>query len=152
MEIFSAANLGPRVQVHFEGKGRTKQAPLRETDINWIMKKYVKTGLIDHLSRHGAEYGFASSVTFHEAMNVVTKAEQMFLDLPAEVRVRFEGKPGAFLDFVQNPENQEEMIELGLAKRIKGVPAVGAEAAPVAESAPITPEDPVVEGDDPPAG
>ncbi len=137
MEIYSAANLGPRVQVHFKGRGRTKQADADSVDINLIMKRYIKTGMIDHLSRYGAEYGFASSITFHEAMNVVTKADQMFADLPAQARRRFGGDPAEFLEFVQNPENQAEMVKLGLAKAES---ETSPEPVPELPDAPITPE------------
>ncbi len=133
MEFFSRVNLGPRVQVSFVGKGRTKQSMRDECDVNVIMSKYAKTGFIDHFSRHGEDYGFASSVTFHEAMNVVTKADQMFDDLPAKARSRFNGNPGEFLDFAQDPANLAEMRELGLAD-----PGPAAEPAPV--EAGVTPE------------
>ncbi len=140
MDIFSASNRGPRVQVLFPGKSRTKQSFGEESEINNIMARYTKTGIIDHLSTFGGDYGFASSIVFHEAMNVVTKADQMFEALPASVRRRFNGDPGDFLEFVQNPENQEELIELGLAKRIKGVQPEVAVAESEAQAAPIAPE------------
>ncbi len=115
MKIFSAANMGSRLRLNCGKVSRTKQASRDECDINWIMRKYVKTGLIDHFAVHGAEYGFASSVDFHEAMNIVTKADQMFDALPGKVRARFGGDPAEFLDFVQNPENHAELVKLGLA-------------------------------------
>ncbi len=86
-----------------------------ECDINLIMAKYAKTGFVDHVSRHGGDYGFADSVTLHEAMNIVTKADQMFGDLPAKARERFGGDPAEFLDFVGKEENFDEMVVLGLA-------------------------------------
>ncbi len=152
MEIHSAANLGPRVFTVPRGKSRTKQSFREESEINNIVARYVKTGLVDHLARYGGEYGFATSIDFHSAMNVVTKADQMFADLPADTRRRFGGDPALFLEFVQNPENQEEMISLGLAKRMEGVKPVVAEPVSEAESAPITPEITPGEGDNPPAG
>ncbi len=112
---FVRRDSGKRVQVHFKGKGRTQQHMRDECDINKIMSKYAKTGYVDHVSRHGGDYGFADAVSFHEAMNVVTKADQMFADLPAEARRRFAGDPGLFLEFVQDDENHAEMVELGLA-------------------------------------
>lgn len=139
MEIFSAANLGPRVQVSPVGKSRTKQSFREESEINNIMARYTKTGIIDHFGQYGGEYGFASSVVFHEAMNVVTKADQMFEALPAAIRRRFNGDPADFLEFVQNPENQEELVELGLAKKA-GVEREPSVAVPAAPAAPITPE------------
>ncbi len=140
MEIHSSVNLGPRVQVAPRGGSRTKQSFFEESEITNIMARYVKTGIVDHLARYGGEYGFATSVDFHSAMNVVTKADQMFADLPAEIRRRFGGDPGDFLEFVQNPENQEEMISLGLATRVKGIEPGASEAVPEAEAAPITPD------------
>ncbi len=115
MDIRNAFSRGPRVQLLCEGTGRTRQSSRDECDINVIMSKYAKTGFINHLSRHGGDYGFASSVDFHGAMNIVTKADQMFGDLPAEARNRFHGDPAEFLDFVADPANLDEMRVLGLA-------------------------------------
>lgn len=140
MEIRSYSNMGPRVQTAPRGRSRTKQSFREESEINNILAKYVKTGVIDHVAKHGGNYDFASSVTFHEAMSVVVKAEQMFADLPADVRKRFVGEPGEFLDFVQNPENHEEMIALGLANRKERQGSDVVVPAVEAESARITPE------------
>ncbi len=142
MDIRSAANMGPRVRVKFVGKGRTSQSSRNECDVNKIMAKYEKTGAISHLAKHGGDYGFATGVSFHEAMNVVTKAGQMFDELPAVVRRRFT-EPATFLDFVQNPANLEEMVEMGLASKklapdeAPGAPGgEGAAAASAPASAP----------------
>ncbi len=147
--VFSAANRGPRVQIKPVGRSKTKQSFRDESNIDIIMARYVKTGLIDHFAVHGGEYGFASSVSFHEAMNVVTKADQMFDALPAKARQKFHGDPGEFLDFVQNPENAEEMRELGLREPQSPVEIADAADAAEAASAPISPEDPPVEGEAP---
>ncbi len=116
MKAFSRFDMGPRVRITCGGDGRTKQSQAAECDINLIMAKYAKTGLIDHFSKHGAEYGFADAITFHEAMNVVSRGNSMFEDLPAEARQRFVD-PAGFLDFVQDPENQGELFKLGLADK-----------------------------------
>ncbi len=145
MKVYSRFKRGPRVQLTCVGPGRTRQSMRDECDINLIMAKYAKSGFIDHLSRHGESYGFASGVSFHDAMNVVTKADSMFADLPAEARTRFHGDPAEFLDFVQDESNFDEMVELGLAKARKvpaasgGVPAVEPEPIIVAKP-PAAPE------------
>ncbi len=115
MEFVSRIEGRPRVQLLCEGTGRTRQSSRDECDINVIMAKYAKTGFINHFARHGGDYGFASSVDFHGAMNIVTKADQMFADLPADARNRFHGEPAEFLDFVADPANLDEMRVLGLA-------------------------------------
>lgn len=92
----------------------TVQSAKKECDINNIVAKYQKTGAIEHANRYEPQYGEVTSVTFQDAMNQVTSAQQMFDDLPSSIRQRFEGDPGAFLDFVADPSNAEEMAELGL--------------------------------------
>ncbi len=114
LSIRSSAKLGPRVRLKFSGPGRTKQSMSDECDINSIMRKYRKTGFVSHLAQHGGDYGFASSVDFHGAMDIVAKADQMFDALPAIARRRF-GSPGAFLEFVQDEDNFDDMVKMGLA-------------------------------------
>jgi len=147
MDIRSAAALGPRVQFSCADDGRTKQSMAEECDINIIMAKFERTGFVSHLAKHGGSYGFASAVDFHDAMNVVTKAEQMFADLPAKARRRFGGDASSFLEFVQDSENLDEMVELGLAEA-RSVADKEPEATPGAES---RPEAPSAASEEPPA-
>lgn len=141
--IRSAANLPERVQVFFEGEGRARQSMRDECDINIIMARYLKTGAINHFAKHGGDYGFASSVGFHEAMNVVVKAEQMFADLPSAVRRRV-GSPDGFLSFVQDASNEAELVELGLSNARPAAPEAptGGERTPEV-IVPGVPESPV---------
>lgn len=146
LEFISRLEGRPRVQISFADEGRTLQSSQDECNINLIMSKYAKTGMVDHLSRYGSEYGFASSVDFHEAMNIVAKADQMFSDLPAKARARFGGDPAAFLEFVQDEENFEEAVFLGLADpklAVEEAPS-GGEGAPAAVVTPVVPEQPAV--------
>lgn len=144
MELLIRSAYGPRERVFapLGGKARTKGSMQDECDINKIMLKYQKTGAVSHLNRHGADYGFASGLDFSESMRVVTDAQAMFDDLPSSVRARFGNSPSEFLDFVQDPENQDEAVKLGLAEdngaEVEVVPAV----PPV-----VVTEDPVESGD-----
>lgn len=130
--VFRSAYSPPvKVGLECKGPGLAKQAMKDSCDINLIMGRYLRSGNVDHLAKHSPMYGFASSQTFHEAMNVVRKAEEMFLDLPSELRKRFGNDPGNFLEFVQATNdkgelvNLEDMRKLGLAK-----PAVAPEPIP----------------------
>jgi len=108
----------PHVRVTADpvGPSKTKQSMADESNINIIMARYVKTGLIDHVSKYGPRYADMPNMSdFHEAMTLVTEAQQMFEELPAEIRSNFKNDPADFLDFVTNPENEEAMIEMGLA-------------------------------------
>lgn len=95
--------------------GRTHQNFAKECDINTILAKYKKTGLIDHVARHNGQYGdFTDPVDFETAMNLVVNAQEMFMELPADVRSQFGNDPGAFLNYATNPENASGMRDLGL--------------------------------------
>ncbi len=112
MEIRSAASLPKRVRIECGG-GRAKQSFKEECDINTIMGRYIATGALPPMMQ-GGDYGVASAVTYHEALNTVREAEEMFNNLPSKLRNRFEGDPARFLDYVQDEDNEPEMLELGL--------------------------------------
>lgn len=103
-----------RLQISFPGHSLTKQSFKDECDINKIMAQYVKTGTIQHVKLHAPEYGFASSLDFGESIRVVTKAQEMFDDLPSGLRTRFHNNPAEFLEFVQDASNHDEMRTMGL--------------------------------------
>lgn len=100
-----------------EGKG-AKQSFKDECDINKIMAKFVKTGMITHVNRFEGSYGEVPSQTYHEAMEVVREANEMFMEVPAAIRQKFGNSPAAFLDFVNDPNNVDEMRKLGMVKPI----------------------------------
>ena len=107
---------GPKVKVRnpTEGESRTKGSFLEETDINHIMAKYQRTGLVSHLAKHQPRYGEASGMEFRDAMQIVVEAQEMFDDLPSSVRKRFGNDPAVFLDYVSDPDNVKELEKLGL--------------------------------------
>ena len=89
-----------------------------ETDINTIMKKYVKRGLVDHLNVQPKAYMDVSTATdFHSAMTLVTEAQQQFEALPADVRKRYGNDPAAFLEALERPEDREFLISEGLLEK-----------------------------------
>ncbi len=104
-----------RVQITFpKSEGRTKQSFAEQCEINNIMARHQKTGALTHINQHQAQYGFATSNDFTESMRIVKTAQDMFNALPSNIRTRCGNDPGNFLEFVQDPENIEEMQKLGL--------------------------------------
>lgn len=109
---------GEKVVVGLEcGPGRTKQSHKDECDINLILRKYVKTGIIEHVKEHKGSYGDFASFDFQEAMEKVAEAHQLFETVPAKIRKMFGNDPAAFLAYVQDEGNTDKLIELGLAKK-----------------------------------
>lgn len=102
------------------GPSLCKQSFKKDCDIHVILKQFDKSGMITHLNRYPAGYGDVSGLgDFRNSMNVVLQAETMFSSVPAKIRSRFGNDPAAFLEFVSNPDNFEEMITMGLANKPK---------------------------------
>jgi len=108
----SAFHPHERVTKAFKLPSRTQQSFKDETDINNIMRKYQKTGLIDHVNEHGATYGdqpYADD--YHSAMNLVADTNSMFEELPSSVRADFDNDPSKFLDYVADEERRETLLK-----------------------------------------
>jgi len=123
-----------RVRKEFNLKSRTKQAFKDECDINVIMRRFKKVCGTEFLEKFagytGGEFGdFSNVVDYRSAIEQVRAAEAVFGALPAILRKRFDNDAAAFLDFCQNPDNLEEMVELGLAT--KNPPVQDAVSQPV---------------------
>ena len=81
----------------------------------------MRTGcLSDPLTqRKPGTYGdFSELGDYMENMNKVIEAREMFDALPSKIRERFGNNPGAMINFVMDPNNRDEAIELGLLEVI----------------------------------
>lgn len=115
-EIRSAYGPRSRLVKETPGESMAKQSFRDECDINTIMAKYQKSGIVTHLAAHQGRYGdFIDAPTYHQAMNAIVAAQDAFMSLPAAIRARFDNDPANFLDFAQDPENIDELREMGLA-------------------------------------
>lgn len=103
--------------VKFNKPSRTKQAHKDECDINIILKKYIKNGILTHVAAYGGTYlDLPNEVDYQSCLNFVIRAQSAFEQLPAHVRNRFNNDPAQFLKFAENAENREEMVKMGLMK------------------------------------
>lgn len=97
------------------GEMLTQQSMKDETDINNIIGKFMKTGI---LTQPGATrklmFGDTTSDSYHDMVNKIADAELAFTTLPSKIRDRFLNDPYQLLRFLENPENQKEAIKLGL--------------------------------------
>jgi phage internal scaffolding protein len=118
-----------------EAPSLTKQNHRLECDINHIVAKYVKTGVLEHQKEKQGQYvDVSSGADYQTSMNIVATAQSLFADLPSQIRTQFENDPAQFLDFVQNPENEQEMVELGLAKSREKIEPAAPKPVDTAES------------------
>lgn len=108
---------GRRVRFATVGPSLTRESFKDECDVNNILRRFEKTGVVEHVRQTGGRYGdFTGAVTYHEALNQVLRAEEMFMSLPAKIRARFSNDPGEFLVFVEDPANADELVQLGLVR------------------------------------
>lgn len=103
------------------GQG-AKQSFKKECDINYIMGRYAKGQVVDHLAKHQGQFGFAPCMTFHEAMTAVRAAEEMFMDLDSAIRKRFNNDPGEFLAFAEARNDDGSLKNLDELRRLKLAP------------------------------
>lgn len=120
-------------------KTRTQQNLVNETDINKIVARAVKTGILGDpaaISARQAIFGDFSQVgSYHDALNKVLSAQSAFIELPVDVRNRFGNDPGKLMEFLADPANVEEAIELGLMVKKEDAEA----GVPASEVPPATP-------------
>ena len=115
MKIKSPYHDHDRVTLSFKNPSMTKQSFKGECDINNIMKKWQATGVIQHTKQHNGQYGDFSDVSdYQTALEAVSLAQDSFASLPSNIRTRFHNSPGEFLEFMHNPANRQEQLELGL--------------------------------------
>ena len=139
-EETTVRSIRKRVAQDFSGPSRTKQSFKDECDINIIMSKFMKTGLVRHLTTSEPRFGDFTQVSdYQTALNAVLEADNAFQTLPASIRARFNNAPAEFLRFVDDPANQSEMVSLGLATAPTASSGAAAPASP-------TPGNPGVSG------
>lgn len=103
-----------RVMHGIEGPGRVEQCHRDLVDINSIMAK-VKRGHMVPIRTGSPLFGdFTNGTTFHDMNNRILDAQDQFMTLPAAIRQEFQNDPGQLMDFLNNPENLDEAIEMGL--------------------------------------
>jgi len=122
------------------GGSRTKQSFKDQVDINKIVARYLKTGLLSNVNNSPQMYGDFSNVPdLRTALNTVARAKSVFMALPAKVRERFQNDPVKMVEFISDPKNKDEGIALGMFKDDRpskpeplaaGMPAAGAPPTP----------------------
>lgn len=118
-----------------ESKVDESQADL--TNIHKLLEPAIQRGLLRHSVKYTDEYDDIPAITYQDALQTVATANEMFADLPAKIRKRFNNNPVEFLQFTANPENKDEMQRLGMLKGNDGLTADGQPSgAPTPAAAP----------------
>jgi len=95
----------------------TEQSHKSQCDVNKIIAKYNKTGLISHVSEIKAEFGDIPAVDYKEMQDRLVKMNNEFDKLPYQIKKRFGNNPYALISFMENAENRKEAEDLGLINK-----------------------------------
>jgi phage internal scaffolding protein len=93
----------------------TQQQFKEEADINTIVNRFLKTGVLPTPNTFPQYVDFEGVFDYQSAMNLVRAADESFMRMDAKVRSRFNNSPQEFLEFFADPANSDEAIRLGLA-------------------------------------
>lgn len=115
-KIITERNKGRRVAIKTEGGTKTEKGHAGSTNINQIMARYRRTGLVPQ--KTNLAYGdFTGSDDYRDCLDRIIQAENAFNSLPSQIRKRFDNDPAKLISFLANEDNREEAQRLGLIER-----------------------------------
>lgn len=97
-----------------------------DADINVLLERFKVTGQMPQgvvLPSYG---DFSTVVDFRSANDAIRRARDSFMELPAQLRARFQNDPQVFLEFCSDKANLPELRKLGLAPEAPPEPSRGA--------------------------
>lgn len=150
MEIRSRYKSYSRLaDIEFTQKSMTQQHFRDEADINTIMSRYERTGmLVDPMQMRQVKPlfdDFSNIPDYQEAQNAIIEAEMLFDNLPSSIRKRFGNDPSQLLDFMSDPDNYDEAVKLGIVAKN---PEESSEPQPPAPSVPVKETKPAEKGEE----
>lgn len=81
-----------------------------ETDVNYIVDRYTRTGELPPGSQIPQFGDFTGVSDYHSALNLVRQSQEEFMSLPPAVRSRFENDPGKLLDFLTDDKTAQKRL------------------------------------------
>lgn len=122
-----------------EDESLTQQSFTEDADLNVIAKRY---GLND-IPSQPLDPSFFRDTTQDPDLRTVLEyqraARDNFLSLPAKLRKRFHNSPEELWEFVNDPDNGDEAVKLGLLTRQPPAPANAEHAPSSTNGTPSTP-------------
>ncbi len=120
----------PRCFFDTEGDTLTQQHFQEETEINNILRSHDRNGVISHIHKGQAIYGDFSDITdLQDALAKLKQANSEFMNVPSEIREKFQNDAGKFYTFASNPDNLDAMVDMGLAIKPQHSDAMPSETA-----------------------
>lgn len=107
-----------RVTSDPQGKSLTEQSHKVSCDVNNIMAKYHRTGVLPVRGALMPLFGdFSHVVDYQTCCQAMIDIQTSFDRLPAEARKKFRNNPLELVEFLKDESNHEEAIKLGLIEK-----------------------------------
>lgn len=104
------------VGIVFPSDSLAQQQFRDDCDVNRIVDRYVKTGVLEHLSDVAPQYGDVTDVPtdLMAAYDAVGRAEVAFMQLPSQLRKELDNDPSRLSAWLRNENNRETAVRYGL--------------------------------------
>lgn len=114
---------GAAAATYFDDESLTQQQFADDCDINILAVRFGLVGKPMPMEAFDPSYyGDLSEVPdLRTALDLVNDAKNKFMDLPSRIRNRFDNSPGKLWAFVNDPDNADEAVRLGLLKQVEVV-------------------------------
>lgn len=115
-ERYQRANGTWGVRTIHVGETKTQQQFKDDCDVNVILKRLIRDPNPQHLlnAKQGLYLDLTQMPDYQQALHTVIDAQNAFLTIPSETRQRFNNDPSRLIQFLQDPKNHREAVELGL--------------------------------------
>lgn len=115
MEFYTRYNPPASPEVEFNEPSMTEQHFKDECDINNIVKSFQATGVLPQGNREPLFGDFSEFPTdLQSSQQYFDDAAARFMELPATLRREFDNDPVKLLAFLQDENNRDRAIQLGL--------------------------------------
>lgn len=107
-----------RVATENTESSMTDQSFKKDCDVNTVIARFKKTGQITHLARTQGVYADLSETKdLLSSIMEVQRANDAFMTLPSQLRAKLNNSPADFIEWINDPKNDEEAIKYGLKSR-----------------------------------
>lgn len=111
-----------RIQQDFEFCPSLADQVGESTDLTYLVNKYKPDELAAYIAARNQHrlsidnHDWSNEPSLQEAKNRVLQLQQAFATLPDDVKAYFNNNHLKFLKFIDDPQNQQTMLKLGLLK------------------------------------
>ena len=88
-----------------------------DADINVMLERFKVTVVMPQGVIMPSYGDFTGVSDYRTAVDAIRKASLAFMELPANIRSKFENDPQKFLEFCADDKNRDEAIRLGLVPK-----------------------------------